>query len=216
MAQLDVQPKKHSSAWLLIIFLILAAGAAVLLYKGCNKSSPLKVDAADTIKQDTAKLDSNTIVTTQPDWSKIDFNIPASNYEEVTDTAVIVKGNDHYTIYSLGENILFKKGDSKIMPASETALQQVVTSLIKRYKDANIGVYGHTDSIGNTIANKNLGAARAEAVKDWLTKQGRLPVDQISIHSMGEQQPVATNATEKGRALNRSVEIVAFPDKAAQ
>ncbi|OJW18306.1 OmpA family protein [Mucilaginibacter sp. 44-25] len=216
MAQLDVQPKKHSSTWLWIIFFVLAVGAAVLLYNGCNRTSPLRVDATDTTAQNSTKKDSNVIVTTQPDWNKIDLNIPKEQYDEITDTAIIVKGNDQYTIYSLGENILFKKGQSTLQPSSEVTLRQVASSLIKRYKDANIGVYGHTDSVGNAGSNKALGEARARAVKEWLNKKGGLPDDQVSVHSLGEQQPVARNSTESGRALNRSVELVAFPNKAAQ
>ncbi|QXV64541.1 OmpA family protein [Mucilaginibacter sp. 21P] len=216
MAQLDVQPKKQSSAWLLIIFIILAAGAAVLLYKGCNKSSPLKADQSDTTKTDTTKLDSNAIATTPPDWNSIDFNIPKYNYDEVTDTAIVVKANDRYTIYSLGEDVLFKKGESKIMPSSEATLREVSKSILKRYKDANVGVYSHIDSTGGAAADKSLSAARTLAVKDWLTKVGRLPEDQISIHSVGEQQPLGTDGANKGGVLNRSVEIVAFPGKALQ
>ncbi|MBL4676320.1 MAG: OmpA family protein [Mucilaginibacter sp.] len=216
MAQLDVQPKEHSSAWLLIIFLILAAGAAVLLYKGCNKSSFLKVDATDTVRRDTTRADSNNIAAVQTDWGKVDFNIPRATYEEITDTIVTVKSNDHYGIYSLKENNLFKKEDSKIAPASEAALQQVVTSLIKRYRDANIGVYVYNDSTVNAGENKGLGAARANAVEEWLTKQGRLPVDQVSIHWIGDQQSLVDNATVKDRAINRSIEIVALPDNTSQ
>lgn len=216
MAQLDVQPKKHSSTWLWIIFFVLAVGAAVLLYNGCNRTSPLRVDETDTTAQTGTKKDSNVIVTTQPDWNKIDLNIPKEDYDEITDTAIIVRGNDKYTIYSLGENILFKKGQSSLQPSSEVTLRQLAASLIKRYKDANIGIYGHTDSVGNAASNKVLGMERANAVKTWLTRKGGLPDDQVSVHSLGEQQPIAANGTEAGRSLNRSVEIVAFPNKAAQ
>lgn len=212
MAQLDVQPKRKSSVFIWIIFAILAVGVAVLLYKGCNKTAPLKVDTSDTVKTDSAKIDSNVIVTTQPNWNAIDFNIPRSNYNEVTDTAIIVRGNDKYTIYSLGENILFTADKSTLQPSAEAKLKQIAASLARRYKTAEIAVYGHTDSTGTAGANKQLGEDRANAVKDWLaTKAGIIP-DKISIHSLGEQKPVATNATAKGRAQNRSVEIVAYAE----
>ena len=212
MAQLDVQPKRKSSAFIWIIFAILAIAAAILLYRGCNRSTPLKVDTADTTKTDTAKAGSNVIVTTQPDWNAIDFNIPKSALDEVTDTAIIVKGNDKYTIYSLGENVLFDANKSVLYPAATAKLQQIATSLNKRYKMAAIAVYGHTDSVGDAGQNKALGAERANAVKEWLQTKGGVLPDKISVHSLGEQKPVATNATAKGRAQNRSVEIVAYAD----
>ncbi|MET3980102.1 outer membrane protein OmpA-like peptidoglycan-associated protein [Mucilaginibacter sp. UYP25] len=212
MAQLDVQPKRKGSVFIWIIFAIIAIATAVLLYRGCNKSAPIKMDTSDTTQTDSAKSDSNVIVTTQPNWNAIDFDIPRSKYDEVTDTAIIVKGNDKYTIYSLGENILFAADESTLQPSAESKLEQIAASLARRYKTAEIAVYGHTDSTGTAGANKQLGEDRANAVKDWLSTKADIVPDKISIHSLGEQKPLATNATEKGRAQNRSVEIVAYAE----
>jgi outer membrane protein OmpA-like peptidoglycan-associated protein len=211
MAQLDVQPKRKSSAFIWIIFAVLAIAAAVLLYRGCNRSAPLRIDSTDTVKKDsTVKADSSVIVTTQPDWNAIDFNIPKASLNEVTDSAIIVKGNDKYTIYSLGENILFPANKSTLQAAAAGKLHQVAASLLKRYKTSEIAIYGHTDSIGNAGDNKALAANRANAVRDWMVNEGNIDAAKITVHSLGEQKPVATNATEKGRAQNRSVEIVAY------
>ncbi|MFA6247446.1 MAG: OmpA family protein [Mucilaginibacter sp.] len=212
MAQLDVQPKRKSSVFIWIIFAILAIAAAVLLYKGCNRSAPLRVDSTDTVKKDSVKADSNVIVTTQPDWNSIDFNIPKASLDEVTDSAIIVRGNDKYTIYSLGENILFPANQSTLQSTAAEKLHQVAASLIKRYKTSEIAIYGHADSVGPTGENKALSANRANAVRDWMVNEGHIDAAKITVHSLGEQKPVATNATEKGRAQNRSVEIVAYID----
>ncbi|RYU92094.1 OmpA family protein [Mucilaginibacter terrigena] len=212
MAQLDVQPKRRRSIWMWLIFFVLAIGVAVLLYRGCNRSAPLKVATTDTTATDSTKVDTNVIVTTQPDWNAVDFSIPKASYDEVTDTAIIVRGNDKYTIYSMGENILFAANESTLQPSAEAKLKQVATSLAKRYKTAAIAIYGHTDSIGSAGDNRALGKQRANAVKDWLLTEGGLDNSKLSVHSLGEKQPVATNATQKGRAQNRSVEIVAFTE----
>ncbi len=50
---------------------------------------------------------------------------------------------------------------------------------------------------------------RAEAVKDWLVKNGSIGSERLSLHPVGEAAPAATNATAEGRRLNRRVEIVA-------
>jgi outer membrane protein OmpA-like peptidoglycan-associated protein len=210
MAQLDVQPKRKSSIFIWIVFAILAIATAVLLYRGCNRSAPLRVATSDTLAKDTAKADSNIIVTTQPDWNAIDFNIPKASLDEVTDTAIIVKGNDKYTIYSLGENILFPANKSTLQAAAAGKLHQVAASLLKRFETSEIAIYGHTDSVGATADNKTLGTARANAVRDWLVNEGHIDGARISVHSLGEKKPLATNTTEKGRAQNRSVEIVAY------
>ena len=54
------------------------------------------------------------------------------------------------------------------------------------------------------IKNKTIAKQRVEAVKNYLTNNS---VSKISENVIGESQPVATNATEKGRALNRRVVI---------
>jgi outer membrane protein OmpA-like peptidoglycan-associated protein len=215
MAQLDVQPKRKGPIWIWLIFLILALGVLFLLYKGCNRTAPLKIDQSDSLATDTVVTRSTTAATTQPDWNAIDFTIPKANYEEITDTAIVVRDNKKYTIYSLGENILFTADANTIQPTAQAQLKQIASSLNKRFKNAAIGIYGHTDSIGTAKHNKALGAQRAVAVKDWLVSNGGFAAQKISIQSLGETQPLAPNETKKGRAQNRNVEIVAFPDSTA-
>ena len=210
MAQLDVQPKRKSSIFIWIIFAILAIATAILLYRGCNRSAPLRVATTDSLAKDSLKADSNVIVTTRPDWNAIDFNIPKASLDEVTDSAIIVKGNDKYTIYSLGENVLFPANESTLQSNAAEKLHQVAASVLKRYKTSEIAIYGHTDSVGSASENKALGTSRANAVRDWMVNEGHIDGAKITVHSLGEQKPVATNATEKGRAQNRSVEIVAY------
>lgn len=210
MAQLDVQPKRKSSIFIWIIFAILAIATAILLYRGCNRSEPLRVAITDSLAKDSLKADSNVIVTTRPDWNAIDFNIPKASLDEVTDSAIIVKGNDKYTIYSLGENVLFPANQSTLQSTAAEKLHQVAASVLKRYKTSEIAIYGHTDSVGSASENKALGTSRANAVRDWMVNEGHIDGAKITVHSLGEQKPVATNATEKGRAQNRSVEIVAY------
>lgn len=67
-------------------------------------------------------------------------------------------------------------------------------------------IVGHTDNAGNSGYNHRLGWKRAQMVKDLLIKHG---VEQRSIgtDSKGEDEPVADNSTEKGRAENRRVEL---------
>ncbi|MFI5453403.1 OmpA family protein [Pedobacter sp. UC225_61] len=61
------------------------------------------------------------------------------------------------------------------------------------------------------MRSQELGKQRAEAVKQWLTSPGNVPATTISVQSVGETQPVATNETSQGRKQNRNVSIVVFP-----
>lgn len=212
MADLDVQPKHKSPIWIWIVLLIVVIGAAFLLMRGCNKSySPTALATTDSTTTDTILQANSKVATTQPDWESVDFSLPKSTYDEVTDTSIVVRGNDKYTIYGLGENVLFAPDKSVLQGSAEGRLQMVASSLQKRFKNAALGVYGHADSTGNAEDNKTLSGERANAVKDWLINKAGFAPDMISVHSLGADKPLASNATAKGRQQNRSVEIVAFP-----
>lgn len=61
---------------------------------------------------------------------------------------------------------------------------------------------GHTDSIGSEQYNMGLGQRRADSVKAFFVKKG-IDASRIEAISFGESDPVATNKTAQGRALNR-------------
>ena len=66
---------------------------------------------------------------------------------------------------------------------------------------------GHTDSVGSRAFNQSLSEARALAVRDWMIGAGIDP-GQVSYAGFSFDRPIADNATEAGRALNRRVEMV--------
>jgi outer membrane protein OmpA-like peptidoglycan-associated protein len=205
MADLDVQPKRSSPWWLWLLVLLIAIVVLLFILKGC-KSKPVAIGTTDSTM-------TKTVAVTQPDWTAVDFNAAKSSDADITDTAIEVRGNNHYTLYSLGENVLFASGQAALQGNAGDKLRQVVASLNKRFKGASIGVYGSTDSTGSTGQNKALGAGRAAAVKKWLVTTGGLDSSLVSVHSLGESKPVASNATASGRQQNRNVTIVAFPNK---
>ena len=69
-----------------------------------------------------------------------------------------------------------------------------------------VGVVGHTDALGSDAYNQNLSERRARAVSIAL-EQYDVPDERIVATGMGEMAPIASNATEDGRAQNRRVEI---------
>lgn len=69
------------------------------------------------------------------------------------------------------------------------------------------GIEGHTDAVGSRAYNQTLSEARAGAVRDWLVASGIEP-GQLNAQGFSLDRPVADNATEEGRALNRRVELV--------
>ncbi len=65
---------------------------------------------------------------------------------------------------------------------------------------------GHTDSLGAQAYNQQLSEKRARAVADYLSNKG-IPNEKIFTEGRGGSQPIASNSSEAGRAMNRRVEI---------
>ncbi|MBY8966172.1 OmpA family protein [Algiphilus sp. NNCM1] len=81
-----------------------------------------------------------------------------------------------------------------------------IRQLIAENQGVQVNLEGHTDSIGTTQYNEQLGQKRANVVRDYLVEKG-VGAARITTRSAGELQPIATNETDKGRLLNRRVEI---------
>jgi len=64
---------------------------------------------------------------------------------------------------------------------------------------------GHADSTGDASYNMGLSKRRAESVKKYLVGKG-IAAERIATQAFGENNPVASNNTRDGRALNRRVE----------
>ncbi len=70
-----------------------------------------------------------------------------------------------------------------------------------------LSIQGHTDNTGTAAHNKELSAARARSVLGALVGLGIDP-SRLESKGLGQDQPIASNGTEDGRARNRRVELV--------
>ena len=73
-------------------------------------------------------------------------------------------------------------------------------------------VAGYTDNVGTEKVNYDLARLRADRVASYLTTDKKIDPASLSVISMGESSPVASNGTEAGRAKNRRVEILVYRD----
>lgn len=106
------------------------------------------------------------------------------------------------------DGILFDTDRATLKPESDAAIAEVA-GLLKSRPDLKLFVVGHTDLSGALAHNLQLSAARAEAVATALVSAHGIARDRLESHGVGPLAPVASNAHEAGRALNRRVEIVA-------
>lgn len=101
------------------------------------------------------------------------------------------------------QGVYFDFGSARLRPESLATLQEVV-AVARQTPDAQFLVEGHTDSIGSPAANKALSLARASQVVAELARLG-LPRARLLAEGRGDEQPIADNATDAGRARNRRV-----------
>jgi outer membrane protein OmpA-like peptidoglycan-associated protein len=103
----------------------------------------------------------------------------------------------------------FNKTDLK--PESEAALVEI-GKLLQTKPALNVLVVGHTDAVGSFESNRTLSQHRADAIVAALVTKQRIDSKRLFPVGVSFASPVATNATEEGRAKNRRVELVAIPE----
>ena len=106
-------------------------------------------------------------------------------------------------------NITFATGQASIKPEFFRVLNSVAL-VLKEFNRNLVNVYGHTDSDGSDAFNQQLSERRGVNVAQYLVSQG---TDQRRFYvvGFGETQPIASNASESGKAQNRRVEIKIEP-----
>ena len=107
----------------------------------------------------------------------------------------------------VGQTIYFGFGETD--PSKSDKVAAFLEKMAERSAESqkpSIVIEGHTDSLGDATANKNLGLNRARTISDMLQAMG-VSRSAITSVSFGEEQPASDNETEKGRQLNRRVEI---------
>ncbi|WP_207428458.1 OmpA family protein [Pedobacter sp. SYSU D00535] len=96
--------------------------------------------------------------------------------------------------------------DSSVLRTSSYPVLDAVATDLKANSAARINLAGHASAEGTEQYNMNLSRDRANSVKTYLVNSG-VDANRVTVRAYGESRPVASNATEEGRVLNRRVEI---------
>ena len=124
-------------------------------------------------------------------------------------TGVSVTRNGDNIILNMPGNITFATDSSNISADFYSVLDSVAL-VINEFEKTYIDIYGYTDSTGSEAYNLTLSEKRASSVARYLESQ-KVVSQRIVTRGKGESNPVASNDTPEGRALNRRVEIVLIP-----
>jgi outer membrane protein OmpA-like peptidoglycan-associated protein len=107
----------------------------------------------------------------------------------------------------INQQIQFDVDRATIKPESNELLDEIA-SVIKAHPELKkIEVQGHTDNTATKQHNKILSGQRAEAVRKALVKRG-VDTKILVAKGYGQEQPIADNATDAGKAKNRRVQFV--------
>ncbi len=99
--------------------------------------------------------------------------------------------------------IQFDYNSANIKPEYMERIQKFA-DFLKQHPEVKAEIQGHTDNKGSAAYNKKLSEKRAKAVYETLIKLG-VSKEQLSYKGYGEENPIASNDTEEGRAKNRRV-----------
>jgi outer membrane protein OmpA-like peptidoglycan-associated protein len=120
------------------------------------------------------------------------------------------------TVERVGEGIqvtfasgrLYDFDAERLRPEGERNLRHLATTL-ERYRDTDLLIVGHTDSVRSEAYNQALSERRARSVSEFLVTQG-VVVGRLHAAGRGEMEPLGTNATATGRQTNRRVEVAIY------
>ena len=111
---------------------------------------------------------------------------------------------------------LFQPGTAQIQPQAVRTMDPIAAQILAVFPRQRIGIEAYTDNTplyGGTVATSHqLTASQSTAVLDLMTRRSGLPPQQLFTVAQGNNHPRQSNDTPTGRAANRRIEIVIYPD----
>jgi len=147
------------------------------------------------------------------------FNVNADGYLFYSENFELKQGNINqpYKIEVLMEkikpganvtlkNIFFDTNKYNLLPASIRELNLLI-DFLQQNAGVHIEIQGHTDNNGDNKLNEKLSFDRANAVYEYLTKNG-IEAKRLTFKGFGSSKPITDNKTELGRKNNRRTSFV--------
>ncbi|MEM6344915.1 MAG: OmpA family protein [Bacteroidota bacterium] len=138
--------------------------------------------------------------------SKEEIVVEESPAEPTSHEIVEIDIEDQEFLAAAINNIYFEYG-SENLTVSSLGVLDTVALILKKYPEYNLQVLGHTDNTGDPTFNQILSVKRAFQVKYYLVYTKGIRLSRISSDGYNSAVPLADNTTERGRAMNRRVEL---------
>jgi OOP family OmpA-OmpF porin len=108
---------------------------------------------------------------------------------------------------AISDKVYFEFDSDRINPVSFPLLDKVAEVIVKHPRLKRIRVEGHTDNVGGDNYNLDLSSRRARSVMNYMVGKG-VAGPRLTSKGFGFRKPKASNATPRGRAINRRVEFI--------
>lgn len=217
----------------LLLLAVAAMGAFYLLGNGCNNTTEVMADEADTLHLKTEQVAGDVKDAVVSSAGKLDSLTGEFNYNlgnivtiDLPNGAGKLEVGENSTENKLYKflsnsgsvidtvkgnwfeftNVRFKTGSSVITDESMIQLKNMV-AISKAYPTAQFKLGGYTDNTGSAAGNVALSQKRAEAVAAMLQKLGAAATSIAGAKGYGPEYPIADNTTAEGRAQNRRVAV---------
>jgi chemotaxis protein MotB len=136
---------------------------------------------------------------------------------EISQKDIALRQAQEKLVVTILDRVLFPSGQATLTPEGRRVLAKV-GAILTKVADRRVQIEGHTDNvpIGATLVarfptNWELSTARATEVVRFLITESKLPAATLSAVGRADTTPVAGNASEDGRKLNRRIEIIVLP-----
>ena len=138
--------------------------------------------------------------------NNVTLNVPVSGVETRLLAFIQDPGaTPNQTTWFDFDRLVFDTGSARIRPESQEQLDNVAAILLA-YPNVRVKVEGYTDNVEGTEQNLRLSQSQANSVVAELVRKGVSP-ERLDAEGHGEQNPIADNSTEEGRAKNRRVSM---------
>lgn len=152
-------------------------------------------------------------------WKLDESSLPPLVKEHSEDKEVLEKHVRTIKVQNLLPPIHFESGKANISPAYVEKVRKILEGMKDR-KNVRLHLVGHTDNVQlfgeariQYVDNDGLSRERAGVAAEFFQKALGLPPESVTYEGRGERQPVASNASEAGRALNRRMEVEVWYDE---
>lgn len=209
-----VSPERHQ----VVLTSVQNALANQIQMVGCLARDPSGPDFNNlTENRDILENKRQAFLNTLVEWS--DENISIGSYSvylsdwaaQFSEAGVAITTTDTEVRIVLSDIVTFGVGSERLNSEGERIIENLGRRLSEN-DQFSIKIVGHTDDVGDPSQNQALSERRATSVANILVSEG-IDVADVTISGRGDASPIASNASEAGRRLNRRVEITLAPKR---